>query len=121
MKRFYFYLLALMFVLSGCKNLVHKEFQLVSHVKGGRITITDPAGSNTPLPQVMFGQFTNILTSVPIGGKLESTTTTYQFWSGEKSIEHTIKIDATGIPIQVLSVHENFLTGELKKTKELIE
>lgn len=82
-------------LFSGCSNLYHKSFRLVSHGKGGKVTLADPAGTNNPAPSVVFGQFTSSITTVVPGTILEAEVTTYQFWTGDKSFTERIYIDAT--------------------------
>jgi len=101
--------LALLFC--GCQNLMHKEVQVVNHGKGGRIIINDPK-SESMMPEIVFGQWTSIITTVPLGGKLKSSITTYQWWTGSKSIESTLEIDATQIPVDVLRIHTDYTAKE---------
>ena len=92
----------------GCANLRHKSFVTTLHVKGGRITMTDPS-SEQPTPTIVFGQLTNSVMTIPYGCVVERELTTYQFWSSKPSYKEKIKIDATkGEPKVIKSLIEKF-------------
>lgn len=91
----------LIFLISGCTNLRHKSFRTTFHVKGGRITLTDPA-SNQFMPTLIFGQSTNSIMTIPYGCKVKAHIISYQFWSSKKSYEEIVEIDATKIKPEVV-------------------
>jgi len=114
MKKYFMLIIGILLIgiLAGCQNLVHKDFVMINHAKGGKITVNDPTGTNTPLPQVIFGQFTSMIVTAIIGSVIDCEFTTYQFWSEKKSFEVKIKIDATKSPIEVLRVHTDYKEPE---------
>jgi len=100
--------------LAGCANLRHKTFTTTVHVKGGRITFTDPA-SEQPTPTIVFGQFTSSAMTIPYGAKLKRTITTYQFWSAKPSYKEEVEIDASKVPPDVIKyVFKSFNKKEKK-------
>lgn len=94
-------LLGCLLLFCSCQSLSKKQVRIVNDGKGGKITTIDPLGSGTPVPQVVCGQFTSIINTVPPGTIMHGKTTTYQFWSAYKSVEDEIWIDTTKDPVDV--------------------
>ena len=104
--------LLLVVLVSGCSTIVHKEYQSIVSVKGGKITATVDPKTETLSPEIILGEILHILTTVPIGGKLVSKIITYNFFTGEKSVEYELNVDATQVPIEVLRVHTDYKEPE---------
>lgn len=81
-------------MFAGCSNIPHKSFNMVSNLKGGRITLTDPQ-SQQPMPTIFAGEMLNIINTTPYGCMMEMEVRTTHWWSDKESFYCKVKIDAT--------------------------
>ena len=92
----YLSVLVCVLLLTSCSNIQHKTFRVSSSATGGKISLADPAGTGSPVPEIILGAFTQSVTTVPPNTNIQYESTSYELFSGHPLYTEKMKITSAG-------------------------